>query len=45
MDNSGNENTTNVWNITIRTDMSNLFPSPGTTKEEEDKATRPPQKG
>ena len=48
MDNS--ENTTPKWDIpkwdilTV-TDMRNLFPSPGTTKEDEDKATRPPQKG
>ena len=43
MDNSVNENTIRKWEITTITDMSNLFPSPGTTKE--DKATRPPQKG
>ena len=33
------------WDIPTVTDMSNLFTPPGTTKEEEDKATRPPTEG
>lgn len=33
------------WDIPPVTDFSNLFTPPGTTKEEEDKATRTPTEG